>query len=158
MAGGYGIYDFSGGRSYGTKKTYVEIHRGLLMRTLDEKPQNPPSLTRPSHQPPSVVATMAGGYGQFHGLWRCNPQFAWCRFIQTPWATSYALGRNTSGGGIVIIVQPCVNCLHTTSTVWMSKSLSRWLYKSTFECTNAIHTPLETPDLLGLVEIRRGDE
>ena len=46
--------DFSGGRSYGTKKTYVEIHRGLLrlMRTLDEKPQNPPSLTRPS-QPTS---------------------------------------------------------------------------------------------------------
>ena len=40
----------------------------------------------------------------------------------------------------------------------ISKSLGLWLYESPFDCTVAIHMLLETLDVLGSVEIRRGDE
>ena len=40
----------------------------------------------------------------------------------------------------------------------ISKSLGLWQGDDPAECTGAIHTPLVTPNLLGLVEIRRGDE
>ena len=40
----------------------------------------------------------------------------------------------------------------------ISKSLGLWRGYDLAECTGAIHTPWAMSDVLGLVEIRRGDE